>query len=192
MFQIRPAGTDPHDADTIVAIFDSTIPALAANGNEGQWGTQLFSAKDGFIEETREGLAKSEKFRLKGEGERVRTFIAQVEDASNAANADGLHRSTSEHGRSYLPVGAITIRDSHFASHLYTQHTLQPHIKDAENATEGFVYIDVLVSDYRVPGEKRRGAGAALIDAAKQYARERKMRSVFVDCWTSGQGKLVP
>lgn len=192
MFQIRPAGHDPHDADIIVAIFDSTIPALATSGNDGQWGTGLFSAKDGFIEETQKDVAKSEEFRLTGKGERVRTFIAQVEDASDASNPDGLHRSTSDDGQSYLPVGAITIRDSHFASHLYEQHTLQPHIKDAENAPEGFVFIDVLISDYRVTREKRRGAGAALVDAAKQYARERKMRSVFVDCWTGGQEKLVP
>lgn len=55
----------------------------------------------------------------------------------------------------------------------------------------GFIYVDVVVTDFRT-GKRRAGAGAALLQAAKEYARDRGRRSVYIDCWTGGTGKLVP
>ena len=55
----------------------------------------------------------------------------------------------------------------------------------------GFIYVDVVVTDFRT-GKRRAGAGAALLQAAKEYARDRGRRSVYLDCWTGGTGKLVP
>lgn len=189
MFQIRPAGSDPNDVATLLAIFDSTIPALAAAGNGAQWGSQPFSEKPGFLEETTQDVEKSETFRLTGQGERVRTFIAQREDDGDG---DGLYRHTDEQGKPHLAAGAITIRDSRFSGHLYAQEALKPHIDAAERLPGGFVFIECLISDFRLPPEKRRGAGAALVEAARAYAAERKMQCVFVDCWTGGEDKLVP
>lgn len=189
-FHVRNAGSSPSDADFIVAAFDSTIPYLESTGNSGQWGTQLFSEKDGFIQCTRDDVDKSETFRQTGRGERIRTFIAEVHDTECGDSEDGLVRHVDDGGMAFLPVGAITVRDDEFSEHILANEDLKPHAEQAK-AGGGFLFIDVLVTDHRV-GQRRQGAGAALVKRVKEHARERGKKTVYVDCWTGGTGKLVP
>ncbi|GJN72764.1 hypothetical protein PLIIFM63780_006828 [Purpureocillium lilacinum] len=285
VFHIRNAGLWPHDADFMIAAFDSTIPHLAAGGNAGQWGVEPFSRKDGFIQETHDDVRLSEEYRLTGKGDPVRTFIAEVrvDDGNSTSsnsngnddggdgkvnvnvngndngigNADGDHdnegsnsgqqsdgvaghplplrTSPSPSGATFLPVGLITIRDGAFSRHVSSNAQLRPYtqLAKAEHARAtsggsssgsdsgshsgsgsgsnrgsssgrgsgsssgsrggggGFIYVDVVVTDFRT-GKRRAGAGAALLQAAKEYARDRGRRSVYIDCWTGGTGKLVP
>lgn len=165
-FHIRPATVE--DADFIVGAFDSVIPVLIAAGNSGQWGTQLFSAKDGFADSTREDLTQSEHFRTTGEGERMRIFVAE---------------STSAR------VAFITIRERHFSQHILSLGSLKAYVDEAEALPGGYVYIDVLIADQRAA--ERRGAGAALITHVKQHATDMGASDVYVDCWSGGDGKLV-
>ncbi|KAL3961492.1 hypothetical protein ACCO45_003015 [Purpureocillium lilacinum] len=265
VFHIRNAGLWPHDADFMIAAFDSTIPHLAAGGNAGQWGVEPFSRKDGFIQETHDDVRLSEEDRLTGKGDPVRTFIAEVrvDDGNSTSNnsngnddgGDGkgatvasnqmvlpaipspLRTSPSPSGATFLPVGLITIRDGAFSRHVSSNAQLRPYTQQAKaehaRATSGgsssgsdsgshsgsgcgsnrgsssgrgsgsssgsrgggggggFIYVDVVVTDFRT-GKRRAGAGAALLQAAKEYARDRGRRSVYIDCWTGGTGKLVP
>ncbi|POR38936.1 Uncharacterized protein TPAR_00855 [Tolypocladium paradoxum] len=189
-FHIRNAGSSPSDADFIVAAFDSTIPYLESTGNSGQWGTQLFSEKDGFIQSTRDDVGQSEKFRQTGQGERIRTFIAQVHDTEYSDSEDGLVRHVDDEGKTFLPVGAITFRDDEFSEHILVHEDLKPHAEQAK-AGGGFLFVDVLITDHRV-GQRRRGAGGALVERVKEHAREQGKKAVYIDCWTGGTGKLVP
>jgi len=270
VFHIRNARLWPHDADFMIAAFDSTIPHLAAGGNAGQWGVEPFSRKDGFIQETHDDVRLSEEYRLTGKGDPVRTFIAEVRvddgngssgsnsneygsdgklnmNGNGTGNADGsaddvvdthylpLRTSPSPSGATFLPVGLITIRDGAFSRHVSSNAQLRPYTQQAKaehaRATSGgsssgsdsgshsgsgcgsnrgsssgrgsgsssgsrgggggFIYVDVVVTDFRT-GKRRAGAGAALLQAAKEYARDRGRRSVYLDCWTGGTGKLVP
>ncbi|KAM4067018.1 hypothetical protein HRG_001028 [Hirsutella rhossiliensis] len=199
-FQVRD-GTSPDDADFIVAAFDSSIAYLDSTGNGGQWGTQLFSSSSGFLESTRHDIEQSVNFSQTGQGERIRVFIAQVDDAAaggrdsksdSDSDNDGLSRTTDrKQGKTMLSVGAMTIRDNEFARFIDLDGgDLKPHV-DAARGAGGFVFVDVVVTDYRA-GAARRGAGCALLDKAKEYARDRGTTAVYLTCWTGGTGKLVP
>ena len=189
-FHFRNAGSSPSDADFIVAAFDSTIPYLQSTGNGGQWGTQLFSEKDGFIECTRDDVERSETFRQTDQGERMRTFIAQVHDTEYSDSDDGFVRYVDDEGKTFLPVGAVTVRDNEFCKHVLANEELKPHVKQAKEAG-GFLFIDVLITDHRV-GLRRRGAGSALIEKVKEHAREKGKPTIYLDSWTGGTGKMVP
>ncbi|KAJ6782601.1 hypothetical protein PWT90_00154 [Aphanocladium album] len=165
-FNIRPATIE--DADFIIGAFDSVIPALIAAGNSGQWGTQLFSEKDGFTDSMRDDLVQSERFRTKEEGERIRIFIAERESDS---------------------VAFITVRERHFSQHVSTLGALKRYVDEADSLAGGYLYIDVLIADQRT--QNRKGAGAALIEHAKQYTRDMGAKDVYVDCWSGGDGKLA-
>ncbi|ATY65670.1 Acyl-N-acyltransferase [Cordyceps militaris] len=168
-FQIRPATVE--DANFIIEAFDSVIPVLIAAGNVGQWGTELFSEKGGFLDSTRDDLTQSEHFRLTSQGERIRSFVA--EDASQT------------------PIAFITIREGQFSQHVSSLSALSPYVDEAESLPGGFSYVDVLIADQRVQKIQRKGAGVALIEHVKQHTKEMGARDVYVDCWSGGDGKLV-
>ncbi|KAK7393966.1 hypothetical protein QQX98_013253, partial [Neonectria punicea] len=131
----------------------------------------------------------SEKFRDTGQGERVRTFIAEVEDDATGALDHGLARRVDAQGTTYVSVGAVKLRDDHFARHILSPENLKPHVVAATEAGS-FVFLDVLVADHRVD-KRRKGAGIALVDMVKQYAMERAKRTIWVDCWAGGTGRLL-
>ncbi|KPM44857.1 hypothetical protein AK830_g1742 [Neonectria ditissima] len=188
-FYIRDAGALRHDAQFIIDAFDSAIPHLTAAGSAAQWGTEPFSTNPSFRQSIRDAVAQSEKFRDTGQGEQVRTFIAEVEHDATGALDHGLARRVDARGTTYVSVGAVKLRDDHFARHVLSSETLKPHVTAATEAGS-FVFLDVLVADHRVD-ERRKGAGAALVDKVKQYAMEREKKTIWVDCWAGGTGRLV-
>lgn len=190
MFSIHSAGLTPTDVDFIVAAMDSCLPVLAKNGNVGQWGTTPFSKQDGFLEATRHDVAQAERFRLTGQGERLRIFMARVMENESETKGD-LHHITdlTEHEVALLTVGAVVIRDDEFAKHVIASKPLAPYVAAAK-AAGGFVFIDLLIADHRVDPAKRKGSGRALIEHVKEYAREHGKRTVLVDCWAGGNGRL--
>ncbi|KAF5618851.1 acyl n-acyltransferase [Fusarium tjaetaba] len=191
MFQIRDAGSGLRDAEFITAAFDSTLPFLNETGNTGQWGTVPFSKRDGFLQGTREDIKQSETFRLIGQGERRRIFIAEIEETHFGDDAVNLHRRKDhETGRTFVSVGAAMILDDEFANHTRSVTVLKPHIAAAEERA-GFVFLDFLITDHRVPSAQRKGAGLALLEHVKTYASEYGKRAIFLDCWTGGTDKLV-
>lgn len=170
-FNIRPAVVN--DTAFIIGAFDSVIPVLIAAGNSGQWGTELFSEKEGFLDAMRDDLLQSEKFRMTGEGERIRIFIAE-------------HNESDKQTR----VAFITIRERHFSQHVSSLGAMKQYVDEADSLPGGYSYIDVLISDQRVPSSRRKGAGAALMDHVKQHTQDMGARDVYVDCWSGGDGKL--
>ncbi|KAG9503565.1 hypothetical protein J7337_003516 [Fusarium musae] len=191
MFQIRDVGSGLRDAEFITVAFDSSLPFLDETGNAGQWGTVPFSERKGFLEATREDIKQSEIFKLSGQGERRRIFIAEIEETNSGTDLVELHRRKDDHtGKTFVSVGAAMILDDEFASHIRSIAVLEPYIAAAEKRG-GFVFLDFLITDHRVPSAQRKGAGLALLDHVKTYASEHGKRGIFLDCWTGGTDKLV-
>lgn len=195
-FHIRNAGISPRDAQFIIDAFDSSIPHLTASGNAGQWGSEPFSEKPRFCQATRDDVLQSERFRETGQGERLRIFIAEVKeplagavDAACEGQDNHLAWRVDELGDRYLGVGAVTVRDEHFAPHILISDDLQSHVAVAK-ADGNFVFLNVIITDHRVD-ERRRGSGAAMIDKVKQYAAEKEKKTIWLDCWLGGNERLA-
>ncbi|KAK1448075.1 acetyltransferase [Colletotrichum cuscutae] len=175
---VRDTGLASHDAEFIVEAFDSTLAPLAAMGSGAMWGSQPFSRKDGFVEETLKDVAASERYRTTGEGDALRIFIAEVE-----------YRA-AEDGKRYVSVGAAFVRTNWLPGHVKRQYNKEEKIRDElEGKKDGFVYLDVIVTDYRT-GRYRKGAGEALIRRAKEYGVEEGMQVLYVDAWAGNEKKL--
>ncbi|OAA60838.1 hypothetical protein ISF_05877 [Cordyceps fumosorosea ARSEF 2679] len=166
---------------------DASVVHLARNGNGEQWGSKLFSDKDGYREDVEEDLQKSEKYRLTGEGKAKRTFIAEVEDANVE---DGLPRRVDADGRSWLPVGNLELAENDLGDYFSEMEDLRPYLEEAKSFEGGFLGIVFVISDVRA-GKRAKGAGAAQIEYAKQYARDRGMKAIYLDCWVGGTLGLV-
>ncbi|KAF5650844.1 hypothetical protein F25303_4221 [Fusarium sp. NRRL 25303] len=191
MFQIRDAGSACEDASFITAAFDSSLPFLSETGNIGQWGTLPFSQRDGFLEGTQNDIEQSEIFRLSGQGEWRRVFIAEIEETHSSSDIVDLQRRKDDNtGKMFVSVGAAMILDDEFASHIRSVAVLEPHVAAAEKHGS-FVFLDFLVADHRVPSAKRKSAGLALLERVKTYAYEHGKQAIFLDCWTGGTDKLV-
>ncbi|KAK2044540.1 hypothetical protein LZ31DRAFT_282372 [Colletotrichum somersetense] len=171
------------------------------------WGPRLFSEKEGFREETAAAdVRASERYRATGEGEALRIFIADAEvkpSSSSSAAAPlppqsgvddtgrraGLRYWTAEDGARMLSVGVAFVRDNWLPGHVKSQSHVDA-IRAELDGREGFVYLDVLVTDFRTGGH-RKGAGEALVKQARDYGLERGAKTLYVDAWAGNGRKLV-
>ncbi|KAF9870242.1 acetyltransferase [Colletotrichum karsti] len=194
---IRDAGLSPDDATFIVEAFDSTLPHLEAVGSGEMWGPTPFSQKDGFADETAKDVRASETYRTTGEGEALRIFVAEVElgteaaaTAAAGATPHGLRcRVAEDDGARSLAVGAAFVRERWVPDHIGKQFHVDG-IRDALEGREDFVFLDVVVTDYRA-GEMREGAGGALVGRAMEYGVEKGKRVLYLDAWAGNERKLV-
>ncbi|OLN84369.1 hypothetical protein CCHL11_05889 [Colletotrichum chlorophyti] len=195
--KVRNGGVCPDDALFIVEAFDSTLPELEAIGSGEMWGSQPFSQKNGFLEETVKDVNMSEKYRLTGEGDALRVFIAEVAVGGPAGfpamphahrNSDLRYREAND-GTIFLSVGAAMVREDWLPGHIKSQF----HAEDIRTELEGredFVYLDVMVTDYRA-GNCRHGVGKALIRRCIEYGIEKGKSSLYVEAWAGNNRKLV-
>ncbi|KAH0598460.1 hypothetical protein MHUMG1_03758 [Metarhizium humberi] len=163
-FHIRPAHTAGDDAQFIMAAFDSTIPYLRSIGAARMWGEKPFSEMDGFEQETVESVHKSER-----EDDPLNILIAEVEQGQ----------------RPPTRVGLAMMREDSLPAHITEREEMKP---EADQAKQ-FIFLEVLISDYRTT-PLHKGAGAALIEAAKRRGREKNKDALYVDCWAGNDGKL--
>ena len=184
-FHIRNAGTAEIDVQAVLGAMDSTLTYLAETGNGEQWGSIPFSQREGQHDSLVEELEASEHYRLTGEGEARRSFIAEVESNGNAG--DDLRRRLDDQGRSWLPVGSVDFLENSATSYISEQ--LGKHV-DAAREAGGFACIEMMTADFRVRSMSK-GVGAALVNEVKRYASEKGMKAIYVDCWLGGTGKLV-
>ncbi|KAI1881252.1 hypothetical protein JX265_000078 [Neoarthrinium moseri] len=197
----------PEDTSFITAAFDSCVAHLAAVDCAGMWGTQPFSEKDGFADSVRDDMVvASERFRNSGStGEavedKVRTFITEARvgsgaDAGDGLDDSGLHYRVSDDGGitvRYLQVGAVVVHLDWFPHYIESQAgfaALVGKAKEARSQGAPSVYIEVMVSDFRV-GHARRGVGTALMGRVREFAAEQGAKTLFVDSWSGKGGRLV-
>ncbi|KAF5980787.1 hypothetical protein FBULB1_5019 [Fusarium bulbicola] len=191
-FTFRDASASCNDAQFIADAMDSTIPHLVAAGNAGQWGTEPLSTKESFMQKMHEAVSKSDQFCKTGTGDRERMFIAEVEDDhadSDSTTTGHLSRRMDENGKSFVSVGFAKIVEEQFVSYLKETEGLKAQVEPALEKGK-FVFLQYLVTDHRV-GDRRRGAGAALLQKVKDYTLERGWKTIWLDCWDGGNGQLV-
>ncbi|KAK1984997.1 acetyltransferase [Colletotrichum cereale] len=195
--RIRGAGSLPHDDAYIVGAFDSTLAYLEAIGSGQMWGSQPFSEKEGFLEETAADVRTSERYRATGEGDALRIFMADAEverSASplpngNSRPAAGPRYWTADDGTRMLSVGVVFVRDDWLPGHVKSQFHIDA-IRSELEGREGYVYLDVLLADFRT-GQHRKGAGEALVKQARDYGLSKGMKTLYVDAWAGNGRKLV-
>ncbi|KAK4150902.1 hypothetical protein C8A00DRAFT_45795 [Chaetomidium leptoderma] len=157
-FRIRDAlpCSSNTDAKFITSAFDSCIPHLATIGSATQWGTApLSSARPNLITRYITAIADAEKYRLTGSGPPVRVLIAEALLPSGE----------------YLPVGAAALRGGYIAQYVLDQKHLQEVTSRALAGEEGeFMFLETLVTDFsEATKEYRKGAGAALVEYAREW-----------------------
>lgn len=188
MFTVRFA--NPSDIDFILAAFDSTLPFLQSLGNEGQWGTTPFSQQEGFIDEVHKEVARSENFHANSTGERFLALIAEREVSQNDAIDPAKQFIRTEQGKRYLSTGATYIRDDEAPAYFATKvPTVDAELKAAKE--QGYIYMDVLLGYQDAPGPYRKGAGVALLDRVKQYAKDKNKASIYLEIWVNNENGLL-
>ena len=188
-FYVRDAGLAPDDSQFIVEAFDSALPYLESIGSSSQWGSQPFSEKEGYLQETSKDVEQSEEFRLTRKGDPIRIFIAEVDAPSNAGDElPGVRCRVTAGGETRMAVGVAQIKHDYVPGYVASIAHLQPVLAGIKEKGS-FGYVEVVVTDFRV-GAHRKGAGLELLDFARQYARNKGFKTLLVDSWADKDRKL--
>jgi len=182
-FRIRDAL--PGDADYIIAAFDSALPFLSSIGSAAQWGTTPLSEIDGFSAQRVKSVESSVTYQATGTGDPVRVYI--IEALSPSPSYSDSEGDGGEREGEYVPVGSSTLHEEFFPGYV----TCQKHLSDIIREAKNFLFIEVLITDFRVGNHLRKGAGAELVRHAVEYAREKGKSAVYVDCWAGNGRKLT-
>ncbi|OJI79793.1 hypothetical protein ASPTUDRAFT_34039 [Aspergillus tubingensis CBS 134.48] len=197
-FRVRPAETTPTDQAFIISTFDSSLTFLALIGSHEQWGSTPFSERGDFAQETLKELHHSEEYHLTGKSnmDGLRIFIAEREyhhDDEEPKESLSPHLRVGSDGQCFLPVGFAYVRENWIPKYVKSQnHLPMPIIDTSSTDIEGFLYLEVMVTDGREGRrELSRGAGAALIRGLREYGEARGMRALWVDGWAGNERKLI-
>ncbi|KAH8595529.1 hypothetical protein B0O99DRAFT_686520 [Bisporella sp. PMI_857] len=188
-FSIRNATEEHNDAAFIDAAFDSTLPHLSSIGSGEQWGSVPFTQRGTHVEETIKQVRESESYRLTGRGEKIRVLIAEAEIPAHPAGKEDLRCRVDDQGRRWLRVGAAVCRVDWVPGYVLKQEGLSAGLRKEEREG-GFVYLEVVVTDFRA-GDLRKGAGGALIRGMAEFARSIGRRTVWADGWAGNGRKLI-
>ena len=150
----------------ILEAFDSNLPNLASIGSGAQWGSEPRSTKESHVERVQAAVEKARS----GNSDNDAVFIAEVPVENGLAHGAGRARRDGNN-QQLLQVGAAIVEGS-FPSYVAQQENLGTRIRAATERAD-YLYLFVLVTDFRT-GALRKGAGAALAQRVRQYARERK------------------
>ncbi|GKT91568.1 acetyltransferase [Colletotrichum tofieldiae] len=175
--RLREGGTLPHDDTFIVEAFDSTISYLEEIGSGQMWGSQPFSEKEGFVEETAKDVRTSEKYRTTGEGDALRVFLAEVVVEPSAMPLS--NSTTQPPGPRYWAADDGTRMIS---------------VGRCSSARIGYLNMSSLsfTSMLSAPSwRETRGSGEALVRKAKDYGLEKGMKALYVDAWAGNGRRLV-
>ncbi|OJJ49774.1 hypothetical protein ASPZODRAFT_128303 [Penicilliopsis zonata CBS 506.65] len=191
-FQVREVGTVEGDGSFIVSVFDAVIPFLESIGSNEQWGTTLFSHRDGFTEETLQQVRQSEQLSLtdkkNDENDGLRIFIVEREltddPLDETSSPTPLRVHVAADGRRLLSVGFAFVREDWVPRYIASQ----PHLCVERTDT---IYLEVIITDSRVDSSLRHGAGAALLREIQKYGHARQKRVIYLDGWAGNQKKLV-
>ncbi len=190
-FRIRDAVTSPSDTDAkfITSAFDSCIPHLATIGSATQWGSAPMSSRPDFLGRHAKAIADAEQYRLTGSGSAVRVLIAEaLVPLAAGASAGG------EESQAVVPVGAATLRGGYLPQYVKDQENLREITGKLLAGEEGeFMFLEILVTDFsEATREYRKGAGAALVEFAREWAeKELGLGVMYVDCWAGNEEKLI-
>ncbi|CZT22924.1 uncharacterized protein RCC_08632 [Ramularia collo-cygni] len=159
---IRPAALKSSDHELLIDFKDSQLEWLSEVGSTEQWGTQ--PAREGnpsVLEKCRQWVEKSESHVPWG-AEWCRAFVAETSTGT--------------------PVAGLVL-DSKAPAYVRA-------ILPGQDEQDPFVYLAYLISNRNAGGEKK-GAGAALINVAKEQTRKAGLNRICLDCFRGNGRKLV-
>ncbi|KAM0670739.1 hypothetical protein ACQRIU_001134 [Beauveria bassiana] len=162
-FYVRLASLEAHDAQFIIAAFDSTLPHLAAIGSAEMWGEQLFSERQGFAQET----------------------IKSVQESQDPDSASKIFIAETQKTAERVRVGSATVREDSMPAYIIEHEKMKPYVQGGNN----FLFLEVIIADYRTDG-LHKGVGTCLLEYIQRYGRERSKKTLYVDCWSGNGGKL--
>jgi len=169
-FTIRKATLDRGDPELFVDMMDSQIPWLSSIGSSGQWGSlPIREARPNIVSRPQDWIKRSEEQKAWCR-EWCRAFVAEVPapgemDTKKAVPAAALVLET---------VSASYVRD----------------LLPEQDEADPFVYVAFIMSNRRV-AEASKGAGAALLEVARQQAQEVGVRRICLDCYAGNERKLI-
>ena len=162
-FHVRLASPDSHDAEFILAAWDSTLPFLASIGAGEMWRGQPFSQRAGQRQEVIDIINGTTK-----EIDGGRQFwIAETHRAGDI-----------------VKVGAAMTREV-LPGYLVEHVDMGSH----GDASRALLYLEVLIADHR-SSKRFRGAGRALIEALGQSAQSSGRDVLYVDVWAGNDRNL--
>ncbi|KAI3322491.1 acetyltransferase [Xylariaceae sp. AK1471] len=191
-FHVRGLGEGIKDGQFMIDAFDASLPQLAAIGSGGQWGSEKLSEKsDAIMEEKIKIFEQAKRYQLTGEGDPIQIFIVEAEIPSSAVDElpASVRVRTDDGGKKFLAVGSVMLSEGLFPQYMRA-HFDKDSIKKELDGTKDYIYLEALITDYRT-GSWRRGAGAALIEHARRFCRERRKQIIYVDAYAGNGRKLV-
>ncbi|KAI1199444.1 acetyltransferase [Nemania serpens] len=191
-FQIRGLDEGPEDGQFMIDSFDASLVQLATIGSGGQWGSEPFSARSNAGDRIKI-FEQAKRYQTTGEGDPIRLFIAEVEIPASTATTTDLPESarirTGDGGEKFLAVGYVMLSEGICPPYMRLQFDKDA-IKKELDGTRDYIYLEALITDFRT-GPWRKGAGAALIEHARRFCRERGKSIIYLDSYAGNDRKLV-
>ncbi|KAH8161540.1 hypothetical protein CIB48_g6717 [Xylaria polymorpha] len=187
-FHIRGLRDGLEDGKLMIAAFDASLAQLATIGSGAQWGSKPLSEREN-IDDRVKIFEQARRYQLTGEGAPIRIFIIETEIENTDELPASAHIRTDDAGKKLLFAGSMMLSEG-----LYP-HYLRPHfekdsIRKALDGTKDYIYVEALITDYRA-GPWRKGAGAALLEHAQRFCRERGQRILYLDAYAGNDRKLL-
>ncbi|KXJ87462.1 hypothetical protein Micbo1qcDRAFT_167470 [Microdochium bolleyi] len=193
------------DEAHILDLFDSAIEYLPTIGSGDQWGPQLFSKQQSRQEglsrivtasvENQKNASPGDLFDMSRDNiPHARILVAESTPTTSGGavvGQKGVEKGEEEDGEApAVRVAGLAYQDF-VPPNMAANEQYRPSA-DMINAREGkFVYVWVLVSNFRVDAERRKGGGSALLGRTIELAKAHGKKWVYVDCWTGNDRKLV-
>ena len=184
-FHIRPASLSAGDNKRVLAFFDSQLKWLESVGSGAQWGSEGRSKDETIQEKYRAKIERSEACMGQPYGPNwIQAYIIEAEVDRDAVSADiqELATDVGGTGRVRVSVGGMVLDAKSLP---YVRSILPEHDED-----DPFAYLAYLLSDRRTT-PLNKGAGAALINHAKQEVKRLGLKRICGDCWAGNDRKLV-
>lgn len=159
---IRPATLARLDDDLLIDLKDSQIEWLATVGSTEQWGTRPSRESNPSVAERCHSWVQRSEKHTPWSADWCRAFIAEASPGMPLAGLV-LESKAPPCTRSIIPE---------------------------QDDGDPFVYLAYLISN-RHASEQRKGAGAALIELAKEQTRSAGLTRICLDCWRGNDRKLV-
>ncbi|KAI0466750.1 acetyltransferase [Xylaria cf. heliscus] len=187
-FHIRGLREGLEDGEFMIAAYDASLAQLASIGSGGQWGTTPLSER-GDMDARIKIFEQARRYQTTGEGDPIRIFVIEAEIGDTDEVPAAAHVRTDDVGKKFLAVGSVMLSEGLYPYYL-RPHFEKESIKKELDGTKDYIYVEALITDYRT-GSWRKGSGAALLDHAQRFCRERGQSILYLDAYAGNDKKLL-
>lgn len=178
---VRSATLRDGDDVRMIEFYNSHISWLRAIGSGQQWRTEL-TADEQSLPRIQKWISKSEETERdcrSFDKDWARAFIGEVEVLDSSKLSPEQAR-LCRNGRIPVCSMVLTGRSSDYTRSIFPE----------QDQEDPFVFLQLLISDRRT-GEFRVGAGAALLDLAKDEVRRLGLKRFVGDCFGGNERRLI-